>query len=167
MPQKKGLIPGEAWTSLRWAKFVKRCIFVVRTDRLSILGEMKLNSCQCWERCFKDDSEQVFSSWSQLWNVWDGAGCVWLEDDLLMVCRPVSYRSVRASCALIAGFYSIFNMFNTHSWLSGASRVEQRGFYPKSEIFKVPGTVRGSSSSASKWCQPRSQVKRLPFSPRK
>lgn len=45
-----------------------------------------------------------------------------------MVCRSVSYRSVRPSCAVISGFYSIFNMFNTHCLLSGASCVEQRGF---------------------------------------
>lgn len=70
----------------------------------------------------------LFSSWSQLWNVWDGAGCVWQENDGLMVDRPVSYRFVRHSCAGFADFYSIFNMFNTHCWLGGASCVEQRGF---------------------------------------
>lgn len=40
----------------------------------------------------------------------------------------MSYRFVSHSCTVIADFYSIFNVFNTHGWLGGASCVEQRGF---------------------------------------
>lgn len=53
--------------------------FVVRIARISIVKEMNLDTCQCWERCFKNYNEHVFALFLLEPAVkclrWEG--CVW------------------------------------------------------------------------------------------
>lgn len=121
---------------------------VVRIDRFSIQKEVNLNIRLCWKRCFKDyneDSFCSFSSWSQMWNTWDGGRIHLVREqclaDMLLSehnCSTGMLDELLLPLQLSALFPTCWTSITC--WKVPFALSKERVFQ-KSEILKVPGTA--------------------------